>query len=90
VAVGACVAFVFEHAGIVGAVEVVAVGAVVPAWMLVQHSVARVKGCAVAIPTDVADIGREKPLTVAGVRVMTGRAGVSSTGDAEMAVNVIE
>jgi len=89
-AVGACVAIVFEHAGIVRAVEVVAVGAVVPARMLVQHSIPRVKGRAVAITTDGADIGREKPLTVAGVRVVTGRAGVAGAGDAEVAVNVVE
>lgn len=79
-----------DHSRPVGAVQVVTVGAFVPAGMLMQHLRTPLEGSGMAGLAAGPLIGRQQPGPVADMRIVAGDAGVSAIAALQMTVGLVE
>jgi len=79
-----------DHTRPVGTVQVVTVGALVPAGMLMQHLRPPLEGSGMAGLTAGPLIGREQSGAVADMGIVAGNAGIAAIAALQMAVGLVE
>lgn len=81
---------ILDHARPVGAMQIVAIGAFVPAGVLVQHLRAAGEGAAMAGTATGAFVGREQSGAIAHMGVVTSNAGVAAVDALQVTMGAIE
>lgn len=82
--------FIFEHSRIIGTVQGMAIGAVFPVRMFMQHVLPTLEGIGMTIAADAARRTWQEPRTIRRMRRMATGAGVLLTGTQHVVAGVVE